>query len=141
MNISFENVSKVSALLTLNIEKADYADRVKKALKDFSKKASIPGFRAGKVPASLIEKRFGTEIKAEEINKILGEEVNKYIEMLQQEYENAGKQADIIIGKYRQEQSQSVQNAPLFPQQPNGSQRHQRQQSEGIQPHYIPLEP
>ena len=79
MNISFENVSKVSALLTLNIEKADYADRVKKALKDFSKKASIPGFRAGKVPASLIEKRFGTEIKAEEINKILGEEVNKYI--------------------------------------------------------------
>ena len=79
MNISFENVSKVSALLTLTIEKADYADRVKKALKDFSKKASIPGFRAGKVPASLIEKRFGTEIKAEEINKILGEEVNKYI--------------------------------------------------------------
>ena len=79
MNISFENVSKVSALLTLNIEKADYADRVKKALKDFSKKASIPGFRAGKVPASLIEKRFGTESKAEEINKILGEEVNKYI--------------------------------------------------------------
>ena len=75
MNISFENVSKVSALLTLNIEKADYADRVKKALKDFSKKASIPGFRAGKVPASLIEKRFGTEIKAEEIKAIMDGEV------------------------------------------------------------------
>ena len=79
MNISFENVDKVSALLTLNIEKADYEDKVKAALKDFSKKASLPGFRPGKVPASLIQKRFGTEIKAEEINKILSEEVNKYI--------------------------------------------------------------
>jgi len=79
MNITFENVDKVSALLTLNIEKADYEDKVKKALKDFSKKASLPGFRPGKVPASLIQKRFGTEVKAEEINKLLSEEVNKYI--------------------------------------------------------------
>lgn len=79
MNISFENVDKVSALLTVNIDKADYEDKVKNALKDFSKKASLPGFRPGKVPASLIQKRFGTEIKAEEINILLSEEVNKYI--------------------------------------------------------------
>lgn len=79
MNITFENVDKVSALLTVNIEKSDYEDKVKKALKDFSHKASLPGFRPGKVPASLIQKRFGTELKAEEINKILSEEVNKYI--------------------------------------------------------------
>ena len=79
MNITFENVDKVSALLTVNIEKADYEEKVKTALKDFSKKASLPGFRPGKVPASLIQKRFGIEIKAEEINKILSEEVNKYI--------------------------------------------------------------
>ena len=79
MNISFENVDKVSALLTVNIEKKDYEDKVKTALKDFSKKASLPGFRPGKVPASLIQKRFGTEVKAEEINKLLSEEVNKYI--------------------------------------------------------------
>ena len=79
MNISFENVDKVSALLTVNIEKNDYEDKVKAALKDFSKKASLPGFRPGKVPASLIQKRFGTEIKAEEINRILGQEINKYI--------------------------------------------------------------
>ena len=79
MKISFENVDKVSALLTVNIEKKDYEDKVKTALKDFSKKASLPGFRPGKVPASLIQKRFGTEVKAEEINKLLSEEVNKYI--------------------------------------------------------------
>ncbi len=79
MKITFENLDKVSALLTVNIEKADYEGKVKTALKDFSKKASLPGFRPGKVPVSLIQKRFGTEIKAEEINKFLGEEVNKYI--------------------------------------------------------------
>lgn len=79
MNITFENVDKVSALLTVNIEKTDYADKVKTALKDFSKKAAIPGFRPGKVPVSLIQKRFGTEIKAEEINKLLADEVNKYL--------------------------------------------------------------
>ena len=79
MKITFENVDKVSALLTVNIEKADYEDKVKKALKEFSHKASLPGFRPGKVPASLIQKRFGTEVKAEEINKLLSEEVNKYI--------------------------------------------------------------
>ena len=79
MKISFENIDKVSALLTLNIEKQDYEDKVKTALKDFSKKASLPGFRPGKVPASLIQKRFGTEVKAEEINKLISEEVNKYI--------------------------------------------------------------
>ena len=79
MKISFENVDKVSALLTLNIEKTDYEDKVKKALKDFSHKASLPGFRPGKVPASLIQKRFGAEVKAEEINKLLSEEINKYI--------------------------------------------------------------
>ena len=79
MKISFENVDKVSALLTLNIEKKDYEDKVKTALKDFSKKASLPGFRPGKVPASLIQKRFGAEVKAEEINKLLSEEINKYI--------------------------------------------------------------
>lgn len=79
MNISFENVDKVSALLTLNIEKADYAAKVAAALKDFSKKASLPGFRPGKVPASLLQKRFGKEILAEEVNKLIGEEINKYI--------------------------------------------------------------
>ena len=79
MNITFENVDKVSALLTINIEKSDYEDKVKKALKDFSHKASLPGFRPGKVPASLIQKRFGKEIMAEEINKLIGEEINKYI--------------------------------------------------------------
>lgn len=79
MNVSFEKVDKVNALLTIQIEKADYEKKVSAALKDFRKKASLPGFRPGMVPTSLLKKRFGTDILAEQVNKILGEEVYKYI--------------------------------------------------------------
>ena len=67
MNISFENVDKVSALLTMKIEKSDYAEKVEKALKEFRKKANLPGFRPGQVPMGLLKRRFGTEILAVEI--------------------------------------------------------------------------
>ena len=79
MNISFENVDKVNALLTIKLQKADYEEKVTAALKDFKKKANMPGFRPGQVPMGLLKKRFGTEITAEEVNKILGHEIYKYI--------------------------------------------------------------
>lgn len=79
MNISFENVDKVRALMTIKLEKADYEEKVNAALKDFRKKANMPGFRPGQVPTSLLRKRFGTEITAEEVNKLLWDETYKYI--------------------------------------------------------------
>ena len=79
MNISLENVDKVNALLTIKLEKTDYEEKVNTALKDFRKKANIPGFRPGQVPMGLLKKRFGSEVLAEQINKILSEEVYKYI--------------------------------------------------------------
>lgn len=79
MNISLENTSIVSALLTINIEKADYADRVEASLKNYRKKAAMPGFRPGQVPMGLLKKRFGKEVMAEEVNKLLGEKLYGYI--------------------------------------------------------------
>lgn len=79
MNISFEKVDNVNALLTLSLVKADYEENVNKALKDFRKKAQMPGFRPGQVPVGLLKKRFGSEITAEEVNKILGKELTQYI--------------------------------------------------------------
>ena len=79
MNITVENVDKVNALLTINLEKADYEEKVNTALKDFRKKANMPGFRPGQVPMGLLKKRFGTSITAEEVNKIIGSEIYKYI--------------------------------------------------------------
>ncbi len=79
MNISLENIDKVSAVLTIKMEKADYAERVEKASKDYRRKASLPGFRPGQVPMALLKKRFGKEITAEEVNKLLGEKLYAYI--------------------------------------------------------------
>lgn len=79
MNISLENIDKVSAVLTINMEKADYAEKVETALKNYRKKANMPGFRPGQVPMGLLKKRFGKDITAEEVNKLLGEKLYGYI--------------------------------------------------------------
>lgn len=79
MNITLEQ-SGVTALITVKMEKADYQDAVKKELKNISAKAEMPGFRAGKVPASLIQKRFGMQVKADKVNQILGEKLMGYIQ-------------------------------------------------------------
>lgn len=79
MNIQFDKTSKVSAELTISFEKADYQERVEKALKDYRKKAALPGFRPGQVPLSLMKKRFGGEITAEEVQKLLSEKLYGYL--------------------------------------------------------------
>ena len=79
MNISLQNVDKVSAVLTVAIEKADYQERVDKTLKNYRQKANIPGFRKGMVPMSLVKKQFGKAVLAEEIDKFLQEKVYEYL--------------------------------------------------------------
>ncbi len=79
MNISFENVDKTNALLTITFGKADYEDNVNKALKEMRKQSNMPGFRPGQVPVTLLKKRFGVEVLADEVNKLLSKEVFKYI--------------------------------------------------------------
>ena len=59
MNVSMQNVDKVSALLTVNIEKADYQEKVEKVLKTYRQKANIPGFRKGMVPMGMVKKMYG----------------------------------------------------------------------------------
>ena len=80
MNISLEKVGNVNAVITVNMVKADYEDNVKKALKSFSHKAQIPGFRPGKVPVSLVKKMYGAQAKAEEVNKLLSDKLFAYIQ-------------------------------------------------------------
>ena len=75
MNTTFEKVDQVNGLITMQIEKADYAENVEKELKNFRKKANMPGFRVGQVPMGLIKKRFGTEVKAEAVDKLIREKL------------------------------------------------------------------
>ena len=79
MNISLQNVDKVSALLTVKIEKADYQEKVEKTLKTLRQRANMPGFRKGMVPMGLIKKQYGTSVLVEEIDKLMQEKVGEYI--------------------------------------------------------------
>ena len=79
MNVSLQNIDKVSAQLTVKLEKADYQEKVDKSLKSFRQKAQMPGFRKGMVPMSLVKKMYGKSVIAEEVNKVLQEAVYNYI--------------------------------------------------------------
>ena len=79
MNITRNNVDALNAIVTVEISKADYAPQVDKVLKNYLKNASIPGFRKGAVPMSLIQKQYGKAVLLEEVNKVLQENLNKYL--------------------------------------------------------------
>ncbi len=79
MNVTKENIDETNAIIKVLIEKADYEGSVNDVLKDYRQKASIPGFRPGKVPMGLIQKRFGKAILAEEINKVLSKSLSEFI--------------------------------------------------------------
>ncbi len=80
MKISFENPDKVNGLLTTTVEEADYQASVEKTLKDYRKKANYPGFRPGMVPMGLIKKQYGASAKMDAINKLIGEQIYKYMQ-------------------------------------------------------------
>ena len=80
MKISFENPDKVNGKLTLIVEEEDYKEKVEKKLKEYRQKARVSGFRPGHVPMGLIKRQYGTAIKLDEVNKLLGEGINKYIQ-------------------------------------------------------------
>jgi trigger factor len=79
MKITFENPDKVNGLMTITVEEADYKAEVEKTLKDYRKRANIPGFRPGQVPMGLVKRQVGPQVKADAINKVLGESLQKYI--------------------------------------------------------------
>jgi len=79
MNITRENISDLNAVLKVKIEKADYEDKVEKVLKDYRKKANIKGFRPGMVPIGLVKKMYGKAVRIDEINKIVSENIQKYL--------------------------------------------------------------
>src|ERR1700712_5473313 len=80
MNISQEKIDNLNAVVKININPEDYQLRVDKAIKEQAKKAKIPGFRPGMVPSSHIKRMYGKSILVDEINNMLSDTLNKYIE-------------------------------------------------------------
>jgi trigger factor len=79
MDITRENIDDLNAVLKVKIVKTDYEDKVESVLKDYRKKATIKGFRPGMVPIGLVKKMYGRAVQIDEINKVVTENIQKYI--------------------------------------------------------------
>jgi trigger factor len=79
MNITRESIDDLNAVLKIQVEKADYDGNVEKMLRDYRKKSNIKGFRPGMVPIGLIRKMYGKAVQVDEINKVVTENIQKYL--------------------------------------------------------------
>ena len=80
MQVNQSELKDLKAVVTLTIEPADYQEEVAKQLKEVRRKAQMPGFRPGMVPAGLVKKMYGKGILADVLNKLVGEHLQKHIE-------------------------------------------------------------
>jgi len=79
MDISKEQIDNLNAVVKVAITKEDYQDKVNDILKNYRKQANIPGFRKGQVPMGLIKKQYGKAVLVDEVNKLLQDNLNKYL--------------------------------------------------------------
>ena len=79
MNVSLINNDSVRGIIKLEIVKSDYEGAVEKELRHLRQKANYPGFRKGMVPMNMIKKMYGKHVLVDEVNKIVGENLFKYI--------------------------------------------------------------
>ena len=78
--ITKENIGLQHDKLIVSIDKSDYLPAFEKALKEHSKKANIPGFRKGMVPAGLIKKMYGSSVLTDEVLRTVDRELNTYLQ-------------------------------------------------------------
>ena len=79
MKVTRKDVNALNAMITIDIDKADYDEDVQKVMQNYRKTANIPGFRKGLVPMGLIKKQYGKAIVADEVNKLLQKLLNDYL--------------------------------------------------------------
>jgi trigger factor len=79
MKLTQSKAKDLMATITVEVKGADYSERVEKVLKDYRKTAEVPGFRKGKTPMGIINKKYRTSVIVEEVNKMLQDELYKHI--------------------------------------------------------------
>ena len=79
MNTTQTSKGELLAGIQVTLVKADYEAEVKKALNDYQRKATLPGFRQGKVPFGMIKKMYGQAVLLEKINQKVSEALNNHI--------------------------------------------------------------
>lgn len=79
MNVTINKIDAVNATITVSLEEKDYQDKVKKTLREINMTRPEPGFRPGKVPAGLIQKKYGKAVKYDVVNKEVTDALYNYI--------------------------------------------------------------
>ena len=79
MDITLDKISTVDTSIKVKLSEEDYQLKVEKKVKEYARKVDVKGFRPGKVPIGLIQKKYGKSILIEEINHIVSHAVNDYI--------------------------------------------------------------
>ncbi|MGN6531760.1 MAG: trigger factor, partial [Ginsengibacter sp.] len=78
-SVTKENLGNLHDKLTVKVSTEDYLPAFEKAIKDYSKKANIPGFRKGMVPAGMVKKMYGASIFYDEVIKSVEKELKNYL--------------------------------------------------------------
>ena len=79
MQIKKDQKDALNATITIHIEKADYHEKVERALSDYRRKAKIKGFRPGHVPMAFIRQQYQQSVLRDTMNKLLQDSLGKYI--------------------------------------------------------------
>ena len=79
MKITTKNTKSQTLIITVDIIQSDYIDAVNKVLEDYRKKVQIPGFRKGKAPIGIVKKQYEKPVLIDEVNKLIQQELYKYI--------------------------------------------------------------
>src|SRR3982750_2385187 len=78
-SVTRESIGHLNDKLTVNLAKQDYLPAFEKSLKDYAKKANIPGFRKGMVPPGLVKKMYGNSVLTDEVLRTVEKELNNYV--------------------------------------------------------------
>ena len=79
MKVSKKDIDKLNSIISIDIEKNDFESNVENVLKDYRKRANIPGFRKGHTPIGIIKKQYGLSVKVDEINKLIQKGLSDYL--------------------------------------------------------------
>ena len=79
MEITKESTGELTSTVKIAISPAEYNENVNKVLKEYQRKANVPGFRPGHVPFGMIKKMYGSAVFADEVNKLVSDALSNYI--------------------------------------------------------------
>lgn len=80
MKVTKENTGDLTAVLRIDISEEDYAQTLEEQLKNYRRKANIPGFRVGQVPMGLVRKMYEIPVRAEIIEKTMSDAMSGYLD-------------------------------------------------------------